>query len=127
MAAEAGFYESRKEQKRLKTIEKRISSVEEEFDNRYREFPEMLFMEETIRWEGAAKLIFITALRDVNFTWGGIRDYGFIRLCRKWTDENQIHTLTPADAAEMVKSILPSYMWEQLEEELAAMELFQEG
>ncbi len=127
MAAETVSYGSRREQKRLKSIEKRIAAVEEEFDNRYREFPEMLFMEETIIWEGAAKLIFVMAMRDVSFRWNGMRDYGFIRLCRKWTDEKKLDRLGVDEAKEMVKSILPSDMWIQLEEELAATELLREG
>lgn len=127
MAAETVSYGSRREQKRLKSIEKRIAAVEEEFDNRYREFPEMLFMEETIIWEGPAKLIFVMAMRDVSFRWNGMRDYGFIRLCRKWTDEKKLDRLGVDEAKEMVKSILPSDMWIQLEEELAATELLREG
>ena len=45
----------------------------------------------------------------------------------QWTDEKKLDRLGVEEAKEMVKSILPSDMWIQLEEELAATELLREG
>ncbi len=123
MSEEKGLYEGRKGQKRLKAIEKQIQRTNEEFDHTCEECPEMIYLNEQIQWEGAARLIFTLAQRDVNFRWKGLRDHGYIRLCCRWIDGNGLVTVT-ADAAEaMIKDILPADMCSTLDDELAALEI----
>ena len=123
MSEEKGLYEGRKGQKRLKAIEKQIQRTNEEFDHNCEESPEMIYLNEQIRWEGAARLIVTLAQRDVNFRWSGLRDHGYIRLCCKWIDGNGLTTVT-ADAADaMIRDILPANMCSALDDELAALEI----
>ena len=110
-------------QRRLKATEKQIKRISEEFEHNYADSPEMLYMDEEIRWEGNSRLIFIMAQRNVCFKWNGMRDYGFIRLCRGWMAENDAAVMTPEATLRMIKAILPDKMYSELSEELAALEL----
>lgn len=121
--AEQGFFDGIRGHKRVKTVEKQIEKVNGEFQTRYGETQEMIYLEEEIQWEGTAKLIFVMAQRNVHFTWNGLRDYGFIRLCRKWIAEHGQRMMTPKATVAMVRSILPAAMCEELGEELSALEL----
>lgn len=123
MPMEKGFYDGRRGQKRLRAIEKQISKVSGEFDNIYIDSPEMNFLNEEIKWEGTARLVFILAMRNVNYLWNGTRDYGFIRLCSRWIREKDLTAMTQDDTEEMLKGILPLKMYEDLDEQLAAFEL----
>lgn len=124
MPIEQEFYEGRKGQKRLRAIEKQIRRVDEEFEHNYEDTPEMVFFKEEVRWEGIARLIFAMACRNVQFKWNGTRDYGFIRLCRAWADENHMNIITADIMSAMLRDILPEAMCAELEEELAALEIF---
>lgn len=126
MASETGLYEGRKGQKRLKAIERQINSVNEEFDHRYADSPEMRYLSGEsgqIRWIGMAGLIFAMAQRDVSFKWSGMMDYGFIRLCAKWLDDRDIDTVTEETAVAMMKDILPEELCSELRDEIAALEI----
>lgn len=123
MSEEKGLYEGRKGQKRLKTIEKQIQRTNEEFDHNCEESPEMIYLNEQIRWEGTSRLIFTLAQRDVNFRWKGLRDLGYIRLCCRWIDGNGLTTVTEEAASAMVNDILPAEMCSTLDDELAAMNI----
>lgn len=123
MAAEQGFLGGIRGHKRTKTVEKQIEKVSGEFQTQYGSVPEMLYLEQELRWEGSSKLIFLMAQRNVHFTWNGLRDYGFIRLCRKWAAGNGVKTMDAAAATSMIRSILPIAMCEELGEELAALEI----
>ncbi len=125
MSMEQNLYEGRKGQKRLKAIEKQIRRINEEFEHNYANAPEMIYLEEEVRWEGTSKLIFSIAQRNVNFKWNGLRDYGFIRLCRRWLAENGIQIMTPETTSDMMGNILPEKMCAEMEEELTALELSQ--
>lgn len=125
MSMEQNIYEGRKGQKRLKVIEKQIKRINEEFEHNYTNTSEMTYLEEEIRWEGTSKLIFSIAQRNVNFKWNGLRDYGFIRLCRRWIGENGIQVMTPEITAGMMGDILPEKMCAELREELTALEISQ--
>ena len=74
MAIEQSFYEGRKGQKRYKVIEKHIEKIRSEIQNEYEDSPEMVFLEEQVRWEGTAMLVFYMAFRKVHFMWNGLRD-----------------------------------------------------
>ncbi len=124
MPAEQSFYEGRKGQKRLKAIEKQIKRISQEFDHNYSDTPEMRYLDEEIRWDPMARLIFILARRNVYFKWTGLRDYGFIRLCRKWVTENRITYLDPEAASNMIGDILPAKQCTELKDDLAALEIF---
>lgn len=124
MPVEQNPYEGRRGQKRLKAIEKHIERINEEFDHRYDNSPEMIYLMEEIRWEGTSRLMFVMACRDVNFKWNGVRDYGFIRLCRNWLVKNDIAAVTADIAADMINDILPSDMCTELKDELSALEIF---
>lgn len=117
------FYDGLRGNRRLKALEKQIDKISQEFETRYADTPEMIFLEEEVRWEGPSKLIFVMAQRNVHFTWNGLRDYGFIRLCRKWILDNESTTLSAKAAAAMIRSILPVRMCEELGEELTALEI----
>lgn len=121
---EQGLFEGRRGSKRLKAIERRLEKVLSEFENDYENTPEMHFLQENVRWEGTAELIFAMAMRNVHFTWDGVRDYGFLRLCMSWIEEENINTMTPKSVATMTRSILPESMCQELGEELSALEIF---
>ena len=121
---EQSIFEGRRGNKRLKAIEKHKEKVLSEFTTEYENSPEMRFLREDIGWEGTAELVFVMAMRNVHFTWNGLRDYGFLRLCRKWVEENQLTAMTPKTAAAMTRSILPEEMCQELSEELSALEIF---
>lgn len=121
---EQGLFEGRRGSKRLKAIERQLEKVLSEFENDYENTPEMHFLQENIRWEGTAELIFAMAMRNVHFTWDGVRDYGFLRLCMRWIEEENINTMTPKAVATMTRSILPESMCQELGEELSALEIF---
>lgn len=123
MAVEQSFLGGIRGHKRTKTVEKQIEKVRGEFQAQYSGTPEMLYLENEIGWEGASKLIFLMAQRNVHFAWNGLRDYGFIRLCRKWIDETDVKTMDAAAATSMIRSILPAAMCEELGEELSALEI----
>ena len=123
MAAEQRFLGGIRGHKLAKTVEKQIEKVSGEFQPQYSGVPEMLYLENEIRWEGPSKLIFLMAQRNVNFAWNGIRDYGFIRLCQKWVRGNDVKVMDAAAAISMIRSILPAAMCEELAEELSAMEI----
>ena len=123
MAIEQSFYEGRKGQKRYKVIEKHIEKIRSEIQNEYEDSPEMVFLEEQVRWEGTAMLVFYMAFRKVHFMWNGLRDYGYLRLCCRWIRENNLETVESSDAAAMVKSIITREMCMELSEELDALEL----
>ena len=123
MAVEQSMYEGRKGQKRLKAIEKQISRLEEEFDHNYTDSPEMRYMDEELEWVGTSRLIFVMAQRSVHFKWNGMRDYGYIRLCRRWIDGNELKVITADATAAMIRDILPEEMCSQLSDELAALEI----
>lgn len=121
---EQGLFEGRRGSKRLKAIERQLEKVLSEFENDYENTPEMHFLQEKVRWEGTAELIFAMAMRNVHFTWDGVRDYGFLRLCMRWIEEENINTMTPKSVATMTRSILPESMCQELGEELSALEIF---
>lgn len=121
---EQGLFEGRRGSKRLKAIERQLEKVLSEFENDYENTPEMHFLQENIRWEGTAELIFAMAMRNVHFTWDGVRDYGFLRLCMRWIEEENINIMTPKSVATMTRSILPESMCQELGEELSALEIF---
>lgn len=121
---EQGLFEGRRGSKRLKAIERQLEKVLSEFENDYENTPEMHFLQENIRWEGTAELIFAMAMRNVHFAWDGVRDYGFLRLCMRWIEEENINTMTPKSVATMTRSILPESMCQELGEELSALEIF---
>lgn len=123
MPVEKNLYEGRKGQKRLRTIEKQIKRVNEEFEHDYADTQEMIYLEDGIRWEPMARLMFAMAQRNVNFRWNGLRDYGFIRLCRKWLEEKGVTEMYPDATVNMLKSILPVRMCSDLSEEVSALEL----
>lgn len=121
---EQGLFEGRRGSKRLKAIEKQLEKVLEEFSTDYENSSEMHFLKEEIKWEGTAELVFVMAMRNVHFEWNGLRDLGFLRLCKKWIEGGKLQTLTSKDAAAMVKSVLPEEMCQELSEELSALEIF---
>lgn len=123
MTIEQSFYEGRKGQKRFKVIEKNIERIKSEIENEYETSPEMIFLEENIRWEGTALLVFYMAFRKVHFRWNGLRDYGYLRLCCRWIRQKNLETVTSHDAAEMVRSIITREMCVELSEELEALDL----
>lgn len=123
MAAEQSMYEGRRGQKRLKAIEKHITAVKEEFDHNYSDSPEMRYFDGELEWAGTAGLIFAMAQRNVHFKWNGMRDYGFIRLCKRWIDANELKQMTADATAAMIKDILPEEMCSELSDELAALEI----
>lgn len=124
MAVEQGIFDGRRGQKRLKLIERHKAKVLGEFTTEYENSHEMRFLREEIRWEGTAELMLAIAMRNVNFAWNGLRDYGFLRLCKSWIKENGIETVTSKDAETMIRRILPEAMWDELNEELSALEIF---
>ena len=123
MAAEQGFFDGIRGHKRLKTVEKQMERINGEFQSMYADSPEMAFLEEEIQWEETSRLIFTMALRNVHFAWNGLRDHGFLRLCRKWVEQNRINVMTARSTVVMIRSILPVAMCQELGEELAALEI----
>lgn len=121
---EHGIFEGRRGQKRLKQIERQLEQVFGEFNTDYENSDEMYFLRKKIQWEGTAELMFAMAMRNVHFTWSGLRDLGFLKLCVKWTEKNGLSVIMPKDAEEMIQSILPETMCSELNEELAALEVF---
>ena len=121
---EQGIFDIRRGSKRLKAIEKQKQQVYGEFQNAYEDSQEMQFLKESVRWEGTAELLFVMAVRDVNFAWNGLRDYGFLRLCKKWVEEKEEPVMTPEAVTTMIKAILPKEMSEALEERMTDMEIF---
>lgn len=124
MAVEQGIFDGRRGQKRLKLIEKHKVKILGEFTTEYENSQEMRFLRDEIRWEGMAELMLVLAMRNVNFAWNGLRDHGFLRLCKRWLEESGLETVTTKDAEVMIKSILPERMWDELDEELSALEIF---
>ena len=124
MAVEQGIFDGRRGQKRLKLIEKHKVKILGEFTTEYENSQEMRFLRDEIRWEGMAELLLVLAMRNVNFAWNGLRDHGFLRLCKRWLEESGLETVTTKDAEVMIKSILPERMWDELDEELSALEIF---
>ena len=123
MTIEQSFYEGRKGQKRFKVIEKNIEKIKSEIENEYENSQEMKFLEDNIRWEGTALLVFYMAFRKVHFMWNGLRDYGYLRLCCRWIRQRKLETVTSHDAAAMVRSIITHEMCVELSEELGELEL----
>lgn len=123
MTIDKSFYEGRKGQRRIKAIEKNIQNIKSEIDSEYETSQEMIFLEEHIRWEGKALLVFYLAFRKVHFVWNGIRDYGYLRLCCRWIRHKNLETMTSHDAAEMVRDIITHEMCVELSEELEALDL----
>ncbi len=121
---EQGIFEGRRGNKRLKAIEKQKEQIYGEFQSAYEESPEMRFLKEEVRWEGTAELLFAIAMRDVHFTWNGLRDYGFLRLCKKWVEESDAAAMTSTSVATMIRTILPEAMCKELGDELADLEVF---
>ena len=121
---EQGIFDIRRGSKRLKAIEKQKQQIYGEFQNAYEDSQEMKFLKEAVRWEGTAELLFAMAIRNVHFAWKGLRDYGFLRLCKKWIEENDETVMTPEAVMAMTKTILPEEMCKTLEEELADLEIF---
>lgn len=124
MAMEQGIFDGRRGQKRLKLIEKQLERVLGEFKTEYEYSREMSFMREAVRWEGTAQLIFALAMRNVHFAWNGLRDLGFLKLCKSWIENNEAGVMTPKETEAMVRSVLPEEMWNELDEELSALEIF---
>ena len=124
MAVEQGIFDGRRGQKRLKLIEKHKVKILGEFTTEYENSQEMRFLRDEIRWEGMAELMLVLAMRNVNFAWNGLRDHGFLRLCKRWVEESGLETVTTKDTEVMIKSILPERMWDELDEELSALEIF---
>lgn len=121
---EQGIFDGRRGHKRLKLIEKQREKVLGEFTTEYENSHEMRFFKEQIRWEGTAELAFAMAMRNVNFAWNGLRDFGFLRLCKSWIEEAELTVVTPKDAEDMIKAVLPEAMWTELDEELSSLEIF---
>lgn len=119
---ERSTYEGRKAQKRMKALERQIEKVRKEVKTGYEGRPELTFLEEDIRWDDTAELIFAIALRNVHFRWDGLRDYGFIRLCGKWIREREMKELRDSDVASMLTAILPAKMCSEIREEMEAAE-----
>lgn len=124
MAMEQGIFDGRRGQKRLKLIEKQLEKVLGEFSTEYENSQEMRFLRDGVRWEGSAELMFALAMRNVSFAWNGLRGYGFLKLCKRWIEDAKLDTMTPKETEAMVRSILPEAMWNELEEELSALEIF---
>lgn len=121
---EQGIFDGRRGQKRLKLIEKQREKVLGEFTTEYENSQEMRFLKQEVRWEGTAELTFAMAMRNVNFAWNGLRDYGFLRLCKSWMEGAELTVMAPKDAEAMIKAVLPEAMWAELDEELSSLEIF---
>lgn len=121
---EQGIFDGRRGQKRLKLIEKQREKVLGEFTTEYENSQEMRFLKQEVRWEGTAELTFAMAMRNVNFAWNGLRDYGFLRLCKSWIEEAELTVMAPKDTEAMIKAVLPEAMWAELDEELSSLEIF---
>jgi len=124
VAIEQNLYEGRKGQRRLKAIDRQIQIIKSEIQNDYEDTPEMIYLDEIVKWEGTGRLIFMMAFRKVHFMWNGLRDYGFIRLCKQWIEGSNLKTITSAEVVEMTRSILTEEMCYELSEELSALEIF---
>lgn len=121
---EQGIFDGRRGQKRLKLIEKQREKVLGEFTTEYENSQEMRFLKQEVRWEGTAELTFAMAMRNVSFAWNGLRDYGFLKLCKSWIEEAELTVMAPKDAEAMIKAVLPEAMWAELDEELSSLEIF---
>ncbi len=121
---ERGRFDGRRNNKRIKAIEKYKEKILGEFTTEYERSQEMKFLREETGWEGTAELILVMAMRDVHFAWKGLRDYGFLRLCKRYIEQNEIEAMTPKDAETMIRSILTEAMWDELDEELSGLEIF---
>lgn len=124
MAIEQSIFDGRRGQKRLKLIEKQKEKVLSEFNSEYTKCGEMHFLNEEVKWENMAGLMFAVAMRNVHFAWNGLRDYGFLKLCMNWIEENKINVMTPKDTEAMIKAVLPEAMLGEIDEELSALEIF---
>lgn len=122
MPFDAGANESKRKQRRLRNTSKLTDRVKEEFECRYNDAPEMMFLEKDVTWHGASYLVFLMALRNVNHRWNGMRDYGFIRLFSASIGVGE-EELTAEDALAKVRAILPDDMVEELEKELKEKEV----
>lgn len=124
MASEQGLFDGRRGQKRLKLIEKQKEKIRGDFTTEYEDSREMHFLREELKWEVIADLLMLLAMRAVHFKWQGVRDYGFLRLCKNWAVENEIHIMTQKDTEVMLASVLPGSMCNELNEELSESMIF---
>lgn len=124
MAIEQSIFDGRRGQKRLKLIERQKEKVLGEFTTEYENSQEMRFLRQDICWEGTAELTLVMAMRNVHFAWDGLRDLGFLRLCKRWIEESELEAVTPKDAEAMIRNVLPEAMWDEINQEISALEIF---
>jgi len=124
MASEQSLFDGRRGQKRLKLIEKQKEKIRGDFTTEYEGSREMHFLREELKWEVTADLLMLLAMRAVHFKWQGVRDYGFLRLCKNWAEENEISIMTQKDTEAMLASVLPGSMCNELNEELSESMIF---
>ena len=123
MPKEQNLYEGRRGQKRLRTIERHIQRINGEFEHNYEDTAEMSYLRDEAGWEGTSRLVFTIAQRNVHFQWSGLRDYGFIRLCRQCMAGRRIDVMDEQTVCDMLADILPAGMAGEVTEELAALEI----
>lgn len=108
-------YKGRKGRKRLKEVQESIEQMHRETGGWYDDTEEMKGLEDLMP-DPEVRLYFLKYFRDLDAMWNGVESYGFLRLCGKWTRQNQVLELDQPNIDAMLESILPSKEWKLLTE-----------
>lgn len=122
MINEAEMFKGRKGKKKLEALELQIKKISDEFDNKYMHTREMKYINEEVKWNRVSRLVFLMGERLVYFRYKGLRDYGFIRECAQWLENNKVREPQPEQVIEMLESVLPEELCLRLSEDLKTVE-----
>ena len=112
-------FKGRKGQKRLRELNERIDRILGETNERYQSSDEMSFILRSMP-DPMVRLWFVSAYRVLDRHWGGIKDYGFLRLCQRWIQRKRLEEMSRPEAETMLSTILPAHEMQKVRERLAA-------
>ncbi len=80
----------------------------------YADREEAVFLEKEVQWLGAAHMIYVAVLETIHSLYGGLMDYGYIRLVAQWLQKRDIRVVNEETILMAEKDILPAENYGQL-------------
>lgn len=108
-------------------IKKLIANVAtSKFENNlggvYEDRVETKYLNNDVEWYGASKMIYVAVLDTIHQMYGGLMDYGYIRLIFQWLKKHgDIKNINEEIILKAEKDILPSENYEQLLEKISML------
>lgn len=80
----------------------------------YETSEERRFLDHDVEWLGGARMIYVAVLDTIHSMYGGLMDYGYIRLVSQWLQKRGLTAVNEALILQAEEDILPSENYQQL-------------